>query len=204
MNFQPSNNSQTDSEKAEEWEILVKRLNLPPRFKKATFENFETPIQLTAADFSVKFAESYTKDTRKGLYLYGLAGSGKTHLAAAIANRLILKARPRFITVPELLLEIKKTYGNSHGDDELIDKLSYTKLLILDDLGSEKPTEWVQETLFVILDRRYTHYLPTIFTSNFSLDQIKERLGYRIASRIAEMTEVVELRAIDYRIRKQK
>lgn len=201
MNFRPSNSSQSDREKQEELEAATARLALPPRFARATFANFDKAMQPTAHEFAQRFVSTFDAKAFKGLYLYGLAGSGKTHLAAAIGNHLLLRARPRFVTSPELLLQIKKTYGNQNGDDEYIDRLSYAKLLIIDDLGSEKPTEWVQETLFVIIDRRYTHYLPTIFTSNFSLDQLKERLGYRLASRIAEMTEVVELRPVDYRIK---
>lgn len=179
-----------------------KRLNLAPRFSDARFENFDSSLQPVAFKIAKEWRTAWTPQTRKGLYLYGLAGSGKTHLAAAIGNDLMQTARPRFISSPELLLQIKKTYNNQHSDDELIDRMSYTKLLIIDDIGSEKPTEWVQETLFVIIDRRYTNYLPTIFTSNLSLDQLQERLGYRIASRIAEMSEVVELKKVDYRIRK--
>ena len=182
-----------------------KRLGLSPRFARATFENFKADIQPLAHKTAVKFAEDYKPGkTSKGLYLFGHAGSGKTHLAASIGNKLFLNDGVRFVTAPELLLEIKKTFNNQYSDDHLLDRLSTSKLLIIDDLGSEKPTEWVQETLFVLIDRRYTHYLPTIFTSNYSLDQLKERLGYRIASRIAEMSEVVELKAVDYRIRKTK
>ncbi len=205
MNSLPLNTSSTNRDDAEETQQATERLGLPPRFSRCALANFECGLQPVATAIAQRFIDSYSpKDTRKGIYLYGLAGSGKTHIAAAVANALLLKARPRFVTSPELLLQIKKTYGNAHGDDEYIDRLSYAKLLIIDDIGSEKPTEWVQETLFVIIDRRYTHYLPTIITSNFSLDQLKDRLGYRIASRIAEMTEVVELRATDYRIRKPK
>jgi len=176
-------------------------LNLPPRFHSASFKNFRSELQETAFRVASGFAEEYTLNTRRGLYLFGHAGSGKTHLAAAIANALVLKTEVRFVTAPELLLEIRKTF-NTQGDTGLLDKLSKTKLLIIDDLGSEKPTEWVQETLFVLIDRRYTHLLPTVITSNYSLDQLKERLGYRIASRIAEMSTMVELRGNDYRIRK--
>lgn len=178
-----------------------KRLNLPPRFQKATFENFKQELQPTAFAAASGFAKNYAQENLRGLYLFGHAGSGKTHLAAAIGNELYMQPGIRFVTAPELLLNIRKGFA-ADGDDGLLDRLSQTKLLIIDDLGSEKPTEWVQETLFVLIDRRYTHFLPTIITSNFSLDQLKDRLGYRIASRIAEVSEMVELRAVDYRIKK--
>lgn len=214
MEFQRSAISQQDKEaiekrdaieKAREEQELIagarKKLNLPPRFQDATFDNFYTERQPTACTAALDFIDQQ-RDMQsffKGLYLYGIAGSGKTHIAAAIANKLMMEFRPRFVTVPELLIRIKKNF-NTNADDEFLDNLSRTRLLVLDDIGSEKPTEWVQETLFVLIDRRYTHYLPTIFTSNCSLDQLAERLGYRIASRIAEMSKVVELKKVDYRI----
>lgn len=183
------------------------RLDLPPRFEKATFETFKEDLQPLAYKTAREYADTYREGkTTKGLYLFGHAGSGKTHLASAIGNQLMLQEGVRFASAPEILLNIKKTFNNQNpqSDSTLLDRLSRTRLLIIDDLGSEKPTEWVQETLFVLIDRRYTHYRPTIITSNLSLDELKDRLGYRIASRIAEMSEVVELRASDYRIRKQK
>lgn len=193
----------SSQDKNEEIAAARERLKLPPRFERATLANFEKDLQKTAFDIADRFTKTYSPTTRRGIYFYGLPGSGKTHLASGIANDLLLKGRPRFTTSPELLLHIRKTYSTGNSDEEYIDRMSYSKLLIIDDLGSEKPTEWVLETLFVIIDRRYTNYLPTIFTSNYSLDQLKERLGYRIASRIAEMTEVVELRPVDYRIKKK-
>lgn len=196
-----------EEKKQERERILAEaaeRLNLPPRFANSTFENFKQELQPTAYRAASTFANAYTHSTNRGLYLFGKAGSGKTHLAAAIGNHLMLNHGVRFITAPELLLNIRKAYAaGSRADEGLLDSLSQTKLLIIDDLGSEKPTEWVQETMFVLIDRRYTHYLPTVITSNFSLDQLKERLGYRIASRIAEVSEMVELQPSDYRIRKQ-
>ena len=191
-------------EAREAMEKSVSRLNLPPRFNKADLDTFDQSYQPRAFAMAQEFSKGFTKATARGIYLFGLPGSGKTHLVSAIARTLIPQNVVRFVTVPELLLDIKKSFNNSHINDEYLDILGKTQVLILDDLGSEKPTEWVQETLFVLLNRRYTHYLPTIITSNCSLDQLAERLGYRIASRIAEMCDVVELKAVDYRIRKNK
>lgn len=180
----------------------IKRLNLPPRFQAATFDNFIIGSQTISFEYAKKFVENYGKPEQKGVYFYGVAGTGKTHLAAAIGNALVEREGVRFITVPELLLLIRKGFDKP-GYDETFDRLSKTKLLIMDDIGSEKPTEWVQETLFVLIDRRYTHFLPTVFTSNYELDTLKDRLGNRIASRISEMCELVGTKPIDYRIKKQ-
>lgn len=182
-----------------------KRLGLPPRFHTATFKSFDRSLQPVAYKIAGEFAQKYKPTEQvKGLYFYGQPGCGKTHLISAIANYLVDKESIRFITSPELLLSIRKSFNSTTTEQGLLDQLSQVNLLIIDDIGSEKPTEWVQETLFVLIDRRYTNFMPTLFTSNYSLDQLKDRLGYRIASRIAEMGQVVELKANDYRIRKQK
>jgi hypothetical protein len=73
--------------------------------------------------------------------------------------------------------------------------------LILDDIGTEKPSEWAQQNIFLIIDRRYETLRQTIFTSNLSLDELSERLGDRITSRIAEMCKVIELKGKDRRIK---
>lgn len=191
-------------EKQEKIAYCVKRLGMPPKFQGASFENFKKELQPVAFQFASSFAEGYKPgETKKGLYLFGQAGSGKTHLAASIGNRLV-QNDVRFTTAPEFLLDIKRTFNIGVSSDRLLDALSQAELLILDDLGSEKPTEWVQEILFVLIDRRYVNELPTIYTSNLSLDQLKERLPYKIASRIAGTCEVVEMKAGDYRIRKTK
>lgn len=196
---------QEEEEKKESDEKLasrIKRLNLPPRFQTSTFDNFNIGLQTFPFNKAKTFAENYGKIEQKGIYFVGVAGTGKTHLASAIGNALVEREGVRFITVPELLLLIRKGYDKP-GYDETFDRLSKTKLLIMDDIGSEKPSEWVQETMFVLIDRRYTHFLPTIFTSNMELDDLKERLGNRIASRIAEMCDIVEMKPLDYRIKKQ-
>lgn len=177
---------------------MRKQMGIPPRFYTATFASFQKEVQPSGYDFAKRFVDQYRAGSKQGLYLFGIPGSGKTHLAAAIGNAVL---SARFMTAPELLLSIKKTFKDDGADDSLLDSLSQTKLLILDDLGSEKPTEWVKETLFILIDRRYTHNLPTVITSNYSLDELKMRLGYRIASRIAEVCEMVELRPNDYRIK---
>lgn len=190
--------------KMEAHKHAVKTLALQPRFRNASFKEFKKDLQPVAYKIAGEFAKGYEPGKeKKGLYFYGEPGSGKTHLMAAIANYLIHKENVRFITSPELLLSIRKAFGSTVSEEGLLDQLSKVPLLIIDDIGSEKPTEWVQETLFVLIDRRYTNLMPTLFTSNYSLDELKDRLGYRTASRIAEMTQVVELQANDYRIRKK-
>ena len=150
----------------------------------------------------------------RGLYIHGPTGCGKTILSA---NLTVLYATRRWLenkaiqvhfqTVPNLLQEIKQTFKPDCEQTEglLVNKLSTTPWLVLDDLGVEKVSEWVLQTLYVIINNRYESMLPTIITSNLSLDDLSVRLGNdRIPSRIAGMCEILEMSGKDKRIRKEE
>jgi DNA replication protein DnaC len=116
-------------------------------------------------------------------------------------NELIRKQEPAlFVTVPELLDNLREVYMIPGRDiDEWMDTVKNANLLVLDDLGAEKPTPWVQERIFVIVNHRYREALPTIFTSNIGPKDLAAQLGERTASRIVAMTEGIELEGDDYR-----
>src|SRR4030042_158508 len=144
-------------------------------------------------------------------FLYGKVGSGKTTKALQIMITDMMKsylianyARCNycFVTVPELLFQFKRTYNINQfaavrleGEDnitipmtesELVDNYSNLKFLILDDFGVERMTDWSFQLLYIIINRRYDNLLTTIFTSNFSLDELAQRMGDdRLTSRIA-------------------
>jgi len=146
--------------------------------------------------------------------LTGGTGCGKTHLASAAMRHYIQNARndvdspwgsfsAMFVTVVELLLEIRQTYHKNSelSERDIIDRYSMIHLLVLDDLGAKKNTEWTEQTLYLIIDRRINNKMWTIVTSNLSLDEIERAYGARIASRLAEM-KVVEIDLPDYRKRR--
>jgi DNA replication protein DnaC len=111
---------------------------------------------------------------------------------------------PLFISVPELLLQLRGTFNKSDAEtseQELLEKYSNAKVLYLDDLGTEKPSDWAISTLFLLIDRRYSEMLRTVISSNLSLDQLADRLDDRIASRIAGMCEVVRMEGKDRRLK---
>jgi len=114
-----------------------------------------------------------------------------------------LPSYPKMISVPDLLLEIRECFSGRTGDSEssLIEKYTGRKCLILDDLGPEKSSEWSIQTLYSIIDRRYRDVRQTLITSNLTLDEIAEKVGDRIASRIAGMCEVVEIKGKDRRLK---
>ncbi len=150
-------------------------------------------------------------DNKKSYFITGAVGSGKTTLACKllldIAEREYLLNKPvlgitAFWSVPTLLQDIRACYNSDDRGQEisLIDSLIKTPWIVLDDLGAEKTTEWVLQTLYLVINSRYDAERGTIITSNLSLDELAEKLGDRIASRIAGMSEIITMSDIDYRL----
>ncbi len=138
------------------------------------------------------------------LVMWGTPGSGKTHLAVSILREVVRRGGSAlFVTVPELLLEIRNSFSRSEGtaEDEIISRYCAVPLLILDDLGAEKTTEYSITTLYLIIDRRYREEMPTVVTTNLSPPQIEHELGARIASRLAGM-RIGEIKLPDFRKRR--
>jgi DNA replication protein DnaC len=132
-----------------------------------------------ALDAAQKFAES----PEKWLVFTGPHGSGKTHLAAAIANRCLeLRRAVFFVVVPDFLDHLRSTFSPDSRVtyDEIFEGIKKSPLLILDDLGAQSGTSWVEEKLFQILNYRYNTQLPTVITTNCYLEEIGERLSSRM------------------------
>jgi len=123
-----------------------------------------------------------------GIVLRGATGCGKTHLAIAMTRG---NAHARFVTVPDLLLRIRDSFnGGAESEREIITEYSEIPVLVLDDLGAEKTSEYSITTLYIILDRRIRDCRRTIITTNLTQDQIEETFGARIASRLAGMENI--------------
>jgi DNA replication protein DnaC len=128
-------------------------------------------------------ASHYAGNPQGWLILLGGYGCGKTHLAAAIANRAVERNQPvLFVTVPDLLDHLRAAFSptSSVRYDQRFDEVREASLLILDDLGTQSSTPWAQEKLFQILNHRYNAHLPTVITSNQSLEEIDLRLRSRM------------------------
>lgn len=160
-------------------EILV-RHGFPKRFLTWDETMIKPALQKTLA-----------KLNPNGFYLQGKTGAGKTCMAIVFAKAITRQGgNIYFANVPELLFEIKGTFDKevkSFNDYGLICRWAEKPMLILDDLGAEKVTEYVRQSLYTLINKRYLDNLPTFFTSNLSLDEISARLDDRIASRIFEM-----------------
>jgi DNA replication protein DnaC len=198
-----------------EWELtrrdarvasLRERSGLSKRMRGYTLGNFRV-IASDAARARMKVDEylenwEENREAGRGLYFCGGVGTGKTHLAVAVMNELIRKKRvpSLFVTVPELLDNLRETYNKPGRNlDEWMDAVQNADFLVLDDLGSERTTEWVRERIFVIVNHRYREALPTVFTSNIGLKDLAEQLGERTASRIIAMCEGIQIEGDDYR-----
>lgn len=157
----------------------------------------------TVAEYTQYFAEGVgfygdCDELPFGLYLTGAVGTGKTHLAIAAMREIETRGiECYFINVVQALHQLRPP----DSDDELFDYLSTVPFLVLDDLGAQKDTEWALEQLTAIVDARVVELLPTIVTSNLTLELLAkgELECQRIASRLYQMCGQIVLSGDDYR-----
>jgi len=168
------------------------------RLEQCTFANDDGDDPQTT-----KLGKSYVEhfgemlNAGKGLLLFGSTGGGKTYLAACIANALIDKGIPCYFTsVAEIASRVRM------GDRSEIDSLSRYKLLVIDDLGAERNTEYMSEMVYTVIDERCRSGLPLIVTSNYTSDEIRSATDMavkRIFSRLYEMCIPYEIKHKDRR-----
>jgi DNA replication protein DnaC len=219
-----------ECQEAEREERRLAAARIPERYRQYTLDGFETDFR--GADRSLgraaltarRFVDEYPGDTGgKGLLFTGSIGVGKTHLAVGVLRRLIKErgAKGLFCDYRELLKKIQNSYNPQVNTTELelLKPIFAAEVLVLDDLGAQKPTEWAWDTVALILNTRYNDKQTTIITTNYSdlpagggfkpspdgkipavnEDTLGDRIGDRMRSRLAEMCVRVEITGADFR-----
>jgi DNA replication protein DnaC len=199
---------------------------IPERYRGCVLDSYEIyrgidPSLREALLTARRFVEEYPADTAgKGLLFTGSIGVGKTHLAVGILQRLVKDrgVRGLFCDYRELLKSIQNSYNPQvqTTELELLKPVFASEVLVLDDLGAQKPNEWVWDTVALILNSRYNDKLTTIITTNYAdlpaagsnlsdperaarEPTLGDRIGDRMRSRLAEMCILVKMTGKDCR-----
>jgi DNA replication protein DnaC len=212
-------------------EATLREAGIPPRFARCTLDNFKTAGLGEDVRSALQASRGFVKrfPMKKGLLFMGSPGVGKTHLAAAILNRLheTFGLRVRFEDFSELLARIRRSYDPRAEalphEQEILAPVYDAEVLLLDDLGASRLSEWARDMLYLVINTRYTRGRLMLATTNFmdapprrarpsskrtpsdpiESDTLEERVGPRIRSRLYEMCMVVRMQGDDYRRRKK-
>lgn len=177
---------------------VLSKYGIPPKYYQTSLDNFMGGNKY--ADACRRFVEN----PDKSLIIMGAFGCGKTHLAVGIMRELFKQEKAHsmlFKNVSELLLEIRESFhcdDNENTEGKIIEKYSNVRILILDDMGAEKTSEYSITTLYTLINIRYNDLKTTIVTTNLTIEQIEKQIHPRIASRFAEY-KVMKINMPDYR-----
>ena len=192
----------------------LKLINLPASLKKVSFADVDADDEKRFTVFQrlVEFSEAYPH-VRKGLYLYGDFGVGKSFMVAALAYDLSEKrgVSSTLLHYPSFVIDVKNAIGDGNVKT-LVDEIKLSEVLILDDIGAEQSTAWVRdEILQVILQYRMQENLPTFFTSNFDFEELEQHFAKgkhgndetwearRVMERIRYLAEETRLEGVNRR-----
>ena len=212
---------------------LLAAAGVPPRYTACRLGNFKVKV-LNAGEQLVRaraLAERYVENfvdagsgrfRETGLLFIGPPGVGKTHLAVAVLHELVERygVRARFVDFTSLIYQIQATFDpqSPESKHDVLDPVTGAELLVLDELGAQKPSAWVSDILYLVLNTRYTRRLPTIFTTNCRLEkpparnasldraadaspeiQLRERIPAPLLSRLYEMAQPIAIESVDFR-----
>lgn len=190
------------------------KVRVPKRYLNCHFNSYQPdpahPSQKEAAKYGMQFTNEYPA-VERGLLLMGPVGIGKTHLAVSILKGLTERGFGcLFYEFGALLKEIQDSYNPRTQTSELgvLSPVLTAEILVLDELGASKPTDWVRDTMAHVINTRYNDNRFTIFTTNYLDDRVndreetlEDRIGVRLRSRLFEMCKTVRMTGSDHRKR---
>jgi DNA replication protein DnaC len=192
---------------------------VPARYRECSFEDFKVILNNAslrhAKTVAEEFADEYPlSEDGVGLLFMGPSGTGKTHLAIAILN-YITKKKGRsalYVDFSDLLMKIQSTFKSDSAEskEDVLTPYAEVELLVLDELGATKPTDFARDMLYALLNTRYNRKRVTVATTNYldeppkgEREKLEDRIGYRLRSRLHEMCRTVPINSKDYRIEVQ-
>lgn len=181
------------------WELRDRCLDIPSRYQHVTMEDF---------------SEQCSERLNQSLIITGPAGAGKTHLLCALARRQVCltlaeewpgdKFFAKMVSVSNLIAKIKSTFrpDSELSEEEMFADYANCAWLYLDDLGTQNATDWAYDLIYRLIDHRWNQILPIVVSSNFEVDELAEKVGERIVSRLLGMGSHIKLPARDLRLSK--